>query len=236
MATVPILIVIPFWSGDKNQAFDLCRIIAGLQPHHVGNVAHVMLVNRNDCPQDKNMIKIVSQKFNVLTYTSSSPLRGWPAGSNGMFGSSMINISNNWASKYECVYWMEPDAIPIKANWFWDLVVTWRARHPSVLVLGCRSDCNGDGTGDHITGCAVYHPNIARLMTDITRCDRVAWDYQHRDKIIRVGGHTKLIQNRYHQNNVDPGVINEPGVVIIHGVKDRSLVKIVSHKYGIPLS
>lgn len=234
-APVPILIVIPFWKGDLNQAFDLCRIVAGLQANHVGSVAHVMLVCRQDCRIDPNMVKIISAKFNTHTYHSMSPLKGWPSGANGIFGSTMLYISNNMRDKYECVYWMEPDAIPTKPNWFWDLVLAWRGRHTSTWIVGCRSDCNGDGTGDHITGCALYHPNIARLLPEIIRSDRVAWDYEHRAKIVRVGGHTKLIQNRYHQRNVDPGVINEPGVVIIHGVKDRSLVNVVSKKYKIPL-
>lgn len=229
----PILICIPYWNGDKSQAVELCRIIAGLQPHHVQQSAHVMLVCRQDCSIDQNMVNIVSKKFNTFTFQSNSPLKGWPAGPNGMFGSTMIHISNYAVDHYECVFWMEPDCIPICPNWFWCLVEEWRRRHPQAHVVGCRADCNGNGTGDHITGCAMYHPNIARLMPYLTTCSEVAWDYQHRDKVVVNGGHTRLIQNRYKETNVDPGKINEPGVVLIHGAKDDSVIRAVKKKFNI---
>lgn len=231
---IPILICLPFWDGDKTHAVELCRIIAGLQSGHVGQLANVLLVNRQDCPHDKNMVNIVSRKFNTLTYKTQSPLRGWPQGPNGMFGSTMIHIANNYKDKYECIYWMEPDAIPICPNWFWNLVEEWRRRHPKTLVVGCRADCNGNGTGEHITGCALYHPNIARLMPCLTTCSVVAWDYMHRDKIIQVAGHTNLIQNHYKGRNFDPktlDVVLKAGCSIVHGIKDLSLINVVKTRY-----
>lgn len=231
--TVPILICVPFWSGDMGQATTMLRVMAGLQAGHAQQLAHVMLINRQDCKLDMNMVKIISSRFNVFTFQSPSPLRGWPSGPNGMFGTTMINISNNFSKKYECVYWMEPDCVPIRPNWFWDLVLAWRGRHPTCRILGCRHDCDGNGKGDHITGCALYDPDIARIMPAITRCDRVAWDYALRDKIVAIGGSTRLIQNRYKQTNLPAGVIEEPGVCIIHGCKDLSVVNAVKRKYGL---
>lgn len=233
MKKVPILICIPFWSGDKTQAIDLLKIIAGLQAGHVGQTAHILLVARQDIHIDPNMIKIISPKFNIFTYKSQSPLRGWPQGPNGMFGSSMIHIANAFKDKYECVYWMEPDAIPICPNWFWCLVEEWRKRHPEALIVGCRSTIDGNSQTDHVTGCAIYHPNIARLMPYLTTCQSVAWDYLHKEKILQVAGSTTIIQNRYGQRNVDHGAINEPGLVIIHGVKSDCIVKAVKAKYKI---
>lgn len=235
----PMLICVPFWQGDKDRAMDLCRILAGLQDHHVGNIVHVLLVARQDCKHDLNMIKIVMAKFNTFTHVSKSNLKGWPAGPNGMFGSTMIHISNNQnKNQYECVYWMEPDAIPLCPNWFMDLLHTWRTRHPKALIIGCRSDCNGDGTGDHITGCALYHPNIARLMPELTGCSEQAWDYKCRAKIVENGGHTPLIENFYNKTGADYAITNrfDLGVRIIHGYKDRSVVMAVAQKYNIKLS
>lgn len=235
MTVIPILIVIPFWQNDQPHAIELCRILAGLQSVHVSNAAHVMLVARQDCNMDENMVKIISQKFNTLTYKSNSPLRGWPAGSNGMFGSTMIHISNNFVARYECIYWMEPDAIPIVPNWFANIVSEWRTRHPSVNIMGCRSDCNGDGTGDHITGCAAYHPNIARIYPALTYCDNVAWDYLHREKIVAMGKHTPLIENWYRATSAPIGILDRinVGVNIIHGFKDYSVINHVKKKYNI---
>lgn len=233
MIKVPILIAVPFWRGDHTQAIELCKIMVGLQSAHAGQTCHVMLICRQDFKIDPNMVKIVALKFNVLTYQSQSPLRGWPQGPNGMFGSTMIHIANNFKEKYECVYWMEPDAIPLCPNWHWCLVQEWRRRHPQALIVGCRSTIDGSSQSDHITGCALYHPNIARVMPYLTTSSEVAWDYIHREKIIASGGSTKLIQNRYGQRNLPPGVIDEPGLVIIHGCKDASVTQAVRAKHRI---
>lgn len=228
---VPILICIPFWTGDRGQATELCKIIAGLQAHHVGTVAHVLLVNRQDCAQDPNMLKIISAKFNTFTLHSNSPLKGWPNGSNGMFGSTMIHVAV-YGLQYECIFWCEPDCTPLRPNWFWDLVLEWRRRHPAANIVGCRHDCNGDGTGDHITGCALYHPQIGKILPCITMCDHIAWDYQHRDKIVAMGGHTELIRNRYRATAVEPTILDD-SACLIHGIKGTALTDLVKKKYKI---
>lgn len=230
---IPILIVIPYWDKDLTQAIELCKICAGLQPHHVKHAAHVMVSIRQDAKIDQNLIKIISSRFNTLTYRCLSPLRGWPNGSNGMFASTMINISNNLVNYYETIFWCEPDCIPIRPNWFADLSLEWKRRHPTANIIGCRHDCNGNGTGDHITGCALYHPNIARILPEITKSDGIAWDYEHRAKIVAMGGSTKLIQNWYKATNAAPGIIDQNGVVAIHGYKDKSLVDLVKRRFNI---
>lgn len=236
----PMLICIPFWEADKGKAFDICRIISGLQFHtgHVGNTAHVLLVARQDCSHDVNMVNIVKERFNVFTFISNSPMRGWPDGPNGMFGQTMIHISNNANNKYECIYWLEPDAVPLCPNWFMDLLNEWRRRAPTVLVAGCRSDCNGDGSGDHITGCALYDPDIARKMPKLTYSSGQAWDYLYRAEIVQVGMHTPIIENFYNQRNADPVLVEDrlsKGVRIIHGFKCRSVVEQVAKKYSIKI-
>lgn len=235
----PMLVCIPFWGGDKDKAMDLCRILVGLQSHHVGNIVHVLLVARQDCAHDQNMIKIVMAKFNCFTHVARSPLRGWPDGPNGMFGGTMIHIANNnKKNQYEVVYWMEPDAIPLCPNWFMDLLHAWRTRHIKSLVVGCRGTVDGSSQSDHITGCALYHPNIARLMPELTSCTGMAWDYKFRAKIIANGGHTPLIENFYNHKNADPLLVVDrlsKGVRIIHGFKDRSVMDLVAQKYGIKI-
>lgn len=230
---IGLLICIPYWSGDHAAAKELCKVIAGLQPHHVGQTAHVMLINRQDMKLDRSMVETIAKKFNTWTHTTMSPLRGWPAGANGMFGDTMIHLSNRKVEKtYETVFWMEPDCTPMRPNWFWDLVLEWRNRHPKAKIVGCRHDCNGDGTGDHITGCALYHPNIARILPQICTCDNMAWDYQHRSTIVKNGGPTELIRNRYKARNVEPSIMEDTAAVI-HGIKDFSLINLVKKKFDI---
>lgn len=235
----PMLIVVPFWRGDLPQAWDLLRIITGLQKVHVGPQAHVLLVCRQDAMHDRDMIKLVMAKFNTFTFISRSAMKGWPDGPNGMFGSAMIHVANNGKNKYEVVYWMEPDAIPLVPDWFNDLLGAWRARPPGTLVVGNRGDANGNGTGDHITGCAMYAPNIARsVLSKITHTSGMAWDWIHREDIVKHGQHTHLIENYYKATNCSEEQFEafiSNGRKIVHGFKDRSLVSHVAKKYGIKI-
>lgn len=233
---VPLLAVIAFWKGDQGEAIELCRLLSGLQTTHCGQEVHIMLVNRQDCQMDPNLVKIAAQKYNVITHQSSSPLKGWPNGSNGMFSSSMIYVATSLKNRYETVYWMEPDAVPIHPNWHRALIHAWRTRHPSAWIVGCRHDCDGNGKGDHITGCALYDPEIAKKLPKITASCHIAWDYEHRAPIVRNGQGTHIIANHYKAKGMTMGTLDDllkQGVVIAHGYKDDSVRRCVKAKYGI---
>lgn len=232
----PILIAIPYWHGDREMAFQLCKIIEGIQPNHVGDCAHVLLVNRQDSFRDQNMMEIVSRKFTTFQHHCQSPLRGWPGGSNGMFGNTMLHIANNAPKKYECIFWMEPDCVPMCTNWFWDLVLMWRRKSPKAIIVGTDISVDGTQQGRHINGCALYHPEIARLMPEICSCDGVAWDWQLREKIIQVSHNTDLIRLMYNSRNADPILLTQNPPVVIHGHKDDSLLKLVAQKFNVKLS
>jgi hypothetical protein len=79
-----ILITIPFWNGDKDQAMKLARLLADLQPVH-STTADVLFVSRFDTKHDKQTIDYVSRKFNVYYHVSQRREVGWPHGCNGTF-------------------------------------------------------------------------------------------------------------------------------------------------------
>lgn len=222
---IPIMICLAYWDGDKDLAVKVANLMADLQPHHVGNACRVLLVCRQDSKMYPEIYNPLLKKFNVSYHISGSPLRGWPSGPNGMFGNTMLHLCNS-AVATECVFWMETDCVPMRTNWFWDLVQLWRNRAPGANIIGCRCDCHGDGTGDHINGCAIYDPQIARIMPSIVSCDNIAWDYCNRQAIVRMGQSTNQIQLRYKATNVEPTILNDP-CCVMHGVKDNSLIDLV---------
>lgn len=227
---IPILIVIPFWPGDRSDAVELCKLIAHLQPHHAKNTAHVMIAERQDCKRETQMVDIISKKFNTLTHHCQSPLRGWPAGPNGMFASTMMQISFI-QKNYECVFWMEPDCLPLRTNWFWDLAMEWKKRKPGVHVMGCMASVDGTAESQHITGCALYHPNIIRILPQIALSDNIAWDYFHRRAIVSVGQHTPLIVLHYKSSNASESLLNDQ-IAVVHGYKDGSLMRHLKKRHG----
>lgn len=225
---IPILICLPYWTGDVEMCRGMAKLMADLQPVHAGNSCAVMICARQDCAIDGYIAEVLKHKFNVLNFVTSSPLRGWPEGPNGMFGSTMIHI---YTSRFniQTAYWMEADCVPTRPSWFSELHDAWVRRAPGANIVGCRHDCHGDGSGDHITGCAMYDPNIASILPKITTSSQWAWDYEHRADIVQMGQHTNLIYNAYKARNVAPTIL-EYGAAIIHGVKDYSLQRIVREK------
>jgi len=122
---IPILVVISYWEGDKNLAKKLVNLIVGMQSEHAKRSVEIMLVCRQDCKVDLEMVGKLSTKFNVHTFLSKSPFRGWPQGCNGMFASSMIQISQNM-NPFGGVFWMEADCVPMRPSWYSELSSAWR--------------------------------------------------------------------------------------------------------------
>ncbi len=224
----PILIVLAYYEGDRGQARDVASLMADLQPHHVHNAAKVLVVCRQDSEIDPFIVSKLSEEFDVMTFKASSPLRGWPGGCNGIFTTTAQYICD-FIGNIDCWFFMEADCVPMCTNWFADLSNTWRDRTPGKLVVGHMLDCNGNGTGMHITGCALYHPCIIRLIPKIAYSDSVAWDYGCRREIVANGENTHAIALKYRPSSLDENILNERQVVT-HGYKDLSLINLVRQR------
>lgn len=225
---LPILIILSYWEGDRDLARQTAELMADLQPHHVGSVCEVLVACRQDSKIDQRIVSKLREKFNVRTHVCSSPLRGWPGGCNGMFGSSMIHVANS-LSHYDCVFWMEADCTPMYCNWFADLYNTWMQRPDGVKIVGCKCDANGNGTGWHITGCALYDPQIARILPKITMASTWAWDWGCKEDIVRMGSHTNAIGLKYKARNATESDA-DVNFSVTHGFKDNSLINMVRKK------
>lgn len=226
----PLLIAIPYWEKDRNQAFDLCKLIAGMQ-HEPSKEAVFLLVARQDCAPDHTMAEILKKKFDVMFFKSNSPLKGWPSGANGMFGSTMCFVSNI-TRKFEAVFWMEPDCVPMRRDWIKYLADEWAKRPNGKDIVGFTHSVDGTKEGMHTNGNAIYDQQIARLLPKITSCDRTAWDWQYRHEMLARTQHTNAIINRYKATNVKKDDADY-GFAVIHGVKDDSLIKIVASEFNI---
>lgn len=226
---VPLLVVIAYWEGDKNLARKLVNLIVGMQAVHAKREVEIMLVCRQDCKIDKEMVAKLATRFNVHTHVSTSPFKGWPQGPNGMFASSMIHISQ-WMKPYGGVFWMEADCVPMRPSWYTELSNNWKRRKASTRIMGWIGDCHGDGTGVHITGCAIYECKIAKILPCITASCTAPWDFEHRKAMVSVGERTPLIENAYRARNATEATAALP-FAVIHGFRDESLLDLVSKKY-----
>lgn len=96
--------------------------------------------------------------------------------------------------------------------------------------MGWKGDCNGDGSGWHITGCAIYNQQIARMINGIASCDRIPWDYQCRSAMLSKGKEISKIHLCWRAREAKDDIFFRH-YAMVHGYKDNSLLKLVRTKY-----
>lgn len=150
--TNKILLVIPFWSGDKQQAMELAKLLADLEPHH-SNRADVLFVSRFDCVHDFAAEKRVSRKFNTFSYTSKRRGTGWPMGCNALFFGAMEwayhKINAGQVPHYKGILILAGDGGPLRADW----------------LTPFYEEANSEGK-KYVAGTLIEHPDHPHINGD----------------------------------------------------------------------
>jgi hypothetical protein len=162
-----ILIVLPFWSGDKPIAMKLARLLADLEPTHSED-ADILFVSRFDCTHDDTTMQAVSRKFNVFKHTSQRRGTGWPMGCNSIFFGSLEWVYRKMEAKqipqYQAVLFLGADGGPLKTGWIQHFVSSWREanKDKKICMAGALIDPQGDHP--HINGdCALLSGDLSFL-------------------------------------------------------------------------
>lgn len=230
---VPMLIVIPYYLGDFTRVLKLAKTMVALQRDHAGEKVHVCLAARQDCDPANDAFIELSKRFNVWHYRCTSPLRGYPAGANGMFSSVMSFASFRLTQKYGVVLWMEPDMAPCRQDWIDRLIAAWNARRHDVYAMGHIFAPDGHPNSMHLNGGALWSPLILRMNPEITTCAG-AWDWDKRKEILKVAQDT--VEIRYAHKARECRGLPNPRPSIIHGYVDDSLIEYVGRAYGFEIN
>lgn len=235
-----ILITIPFWEGDRYQVEILVKLLADLQKNH-SDRADILFVRRFDTkPLKPEIIKYVSRKFNVLQHRSARKETGWPCGCNGLFFGSLEYIyhmqTDGRIPQYKAFFNMAADVVPLRVDWIDYLQAKWdklqKLQHP-VKTAGAFLQ-GPEGTRDHINGDAMLfstEPGFLRwLAKDVGGIRvRAGWDWVLAADFERHGwSNVEGIRSLWQTETMPRAVAEEwiaRGVVLIHGVKDDSLLK-----------
>ena len=235
-----ILISLPFWEGDRSQAGLLAKLLADLEPKH-SDLADILLVNRFDCPKfEPAAVKYLSRKFNVYQHTSQRREKGWPRGCNGLFFGALEYIYHmieaGKVPAYKAIFNMASDVAPLKRDWLSNMSWTWDSlqnlSHP-VKTAGAFI-AGGEGVRDHINGDACFLSGDLKFLKWLTRDvggikPAAGWDwllagdFQERGwanipSIASLWGTPTMTKKEALQ-------LREDGLVLIHGVKDDSLLR-----------
>jgi len=183
-ASNKILIVLPFWDGDKAQHVALARLIADLEAQHC-ELADILFLARFDADPDQDTVKYVSRKFNVHIYKCKRRETGWPHGCNGLNAGAIeffYNMSRSGKIPgYKALLLCEADCVPLSKTWIRDLSQEWDrvSREKYVCIAGAFIP--NAGARDHINGgCAFLSGDIAFIGWLATRLGRMSagWDWE----------------------------------------------------------
>lgn len=233
-APFDMLVILPYWEGDRQLLSPLIELVVGLQGggHHPR--FHFLMAPRFDSKFDEAAIERLSTTFPVHRFRCTGSSRGHPAGSNGQFVSSMMHACSRYSKWCKVVLWMELDMIPCRPDWLDALFTRWTLRKPTTHAMGHIFSINGDPVGNHLNGGALYSPKIVQVIPHLMTFNyNVAWDWTLRKEFLKVSEDISEIRYWHQGKNVTE--LPKPVPCIIHNVKDDSLLRLVASRNGITL-
>lgn len=232
-----MLITLPFFAGDRDQAIRLANWIKQL-----GGVGHhdcLLVVDKGTTAQ--GVLEPCQAAFRSVTVIPAEP-----AGKQGTWGlgttdataanEMWLTASSYIFHKFKCRwFWLEPDAVPIRSAWADELEAEDRsARKP---FMGAY--VNIPPHEPHMSGIAVYPPNVPDYSLDMAIPGRIAWDYAgRRDTVGKAKAHfTKLIQHEYRIHGESPTFpsakslsVIKPETAVFHRCKNDTLILRLSER------
>jgi hypothetical protein len=232
--TEKVALMLQFWSGDKNQAMNLARLITDMQQRH-SDSADFFFVSRFDCPHDRKAIEYVSRKFNVRTVTSRRRGKGWPHGCNELWFSTIESLATGIETDkfphYRFAFTFEADCVPTSPNWLSHLIRHWDEQQHQRKTYVMGAELQSPAT--HINGNALFSTDLAFLRwlcRDVCAApSNQGWDYALAPQFRNWGVAVMPGMQSYWQTATfsvtDIKNCFDRGDVWVHGVKDESLLR-----------
>lgn len=158
----------------------------------------------------------------TLVHQRVADERGWPQSCNSLF---RVGVQH---AKGRSFLWVEPDLVPLRAGWLDEIEEEYEACGKPFMGYTPRKPLL------HLTGCAVYPPNIEAYNPQALRADAVAWDATAPELTLPHVYCSTLFQHEWgdHEKNKAPTFrtqrslrIIRPEAVVLHRNKDQTLIK-----------
>jgi hypothetical protein len=237
-----MLTLIPYFSGDKDQAIRLSRWIADLG----GVKNHDCLLVIDKSTNEAGVIEPLREAFRSVETVFSAPV-----GAQGSWGSGTTDATaanEMWMTGANYVYhklkvpffWLEPDAAPTRSTWLDEIEAEYiAAGKPFMGML-----VNMPPHEKHMSGVGCYPKDVANHSTIMMMPGPVAWDYAgRRDTVEKGKAHfTDLIQHVYRINGNKPEWPTFPTLeslfqinqraAVFHRCKDETLIERLREQRG----
>lgn len=196
---MPIALVLQFWKGDVEQAMDLARLLADIEPGPCEDVA-LVFARQSNCPMSSLELETAKQcerKFDVWPLEIAvNDRKGYP----GVVFDAWVGAMHELTKRYCTGYWpyanafmFEPDGAPLCTDWINRIRQAMQdALDAGKYVVGPRMYQLGRDRS-HINGTSAWHlPFFANSPFLHTCPPDVAYDVFH----------GRIVLNNSHPSNV----------------------------------
>ena len=239
------LVALQYWDGDRDAAHRLMEFIP-LITEDKNKYADFVVFHRFDSKEpDPDVVNGLRKSFdNVYVVKGKEQLVGYPNGSNGLWANLVETAYRKhtetatsnppvW-SQYKSVLAIEADAYPLTKEWLQVMDDEWE-KH-KCFFMGHYLPHNLDHPQiGHINGNAMFVIDLYKKIPGITGTPNgTAWDTYHAKNLSLLGwANTKSIVSIWNTRTINESGIDamlSNGCVLLHGVKDDSVIKIISRR------
>jgi hypothetical protein len=206
-----LAIVLQFWSGDKDRAMALARLIADIESAWRDDV-YMVFARQSSTPMDDDIRKTmayVGHKFGYVPMeVTVDEKKTYPGIAFDPWASAMQKVSDAYYSgrlPCENAFFCEPDGVPMRASWIDDL----KEAHRGTLTLGKRVTGPRMEFGDHlhVNGTMVVHASLWPDHPSLNHCpNNQAYDVFHGRVLINECGPSQVIRNEYGCTDISAAV------------------------------
>lgn len=199
--SLPLAIALQFYDGDQDEATELARFMADLEPKYRDDVM-LILASRFDGqvnPGIRKTLAYCAKKFPCTYMRSDRQAKGYLEGSFGTW----IGIAEKCYLRYSTglwpyhsVFFCEADGVPLR----WDWIDEIKKSHEDSLTHGKRvtgAKMYEHGFG-HVQGSMVMHLSCVPDCPSLKVCPpEKAWDMYHAQVLMSECGDRSPIANQY---------------------------------------
>jgi hypothetical protein len=201
---MPLVLVLQFWKGDVEQAMDLARLLADIEPGPCSDVV-LVFARQSNCPVTdivRSTVKHCEQKFEVWhMQVPVSDSKGYPGDVFDAWAGAMATLSHAYCAglkPYANAFMFEPDGVPLCTDWINRIRQAMQdALDAGKYVVGPRMRQLGRDR-DHINGTAVWHLPFFVNSPFLHYCPPdVAYDVFHGRIVINNSHPSNVIHNAH---------------------------------------
>ncbi len=232
-ATNPrMLVVMPYWDGDKNAALDSALLAADLLTRKSDDTGFMFVYRNDSSPPSSLVIQRMREKFGrVDSWKCDRKGVGFPMGPNEMYlgiFSCMVNRKFNF-NEFDFIFIMESDVVVTRPDWHFELIEEWKKTVAEQKnICGTFHPTAWGGYPEHVNASALYDRKIVKRLPELVGCDgNVGWDWRFGSSTIPVARNSPLFKLDYSRPTIDADTLLASPALVYHGVKDESARKII---------